>query len=108
MVTGLLREELGYEGVVITDSFQMGSITDNYTQAEAAVMAVQAGCDMILMPDEYDNCYQGVMEAVQNGTITKEQIDAACTRILTAKLKRGILSFQMDSPNHVSVCYIGG
>lgn len=108
VVTGLLREELGYEGVVITDSFQMGSITDNYTQAEAAVMAVQAGCDMILMPDEYDNCYQGVMEAVQNGTLTKEQIDAACTRILTAKLKRGILSFQMDSPNHVRVCYIGG
>ncbi len=94
VVTGLLRDELGYEGVVITDSFQMGSITENYSQSEAAVLAVQAGCDMVLMPVEYSACYQGVLEAVQNGTISEEQIDEACFRILAAKIKRGILTLE--------------
>lgn len=94
IVTGLLRDELGYEGVVITDSFQMGSITENYSQSEAAVLAVQAGCDMVLMPVEYSACYQGVLEAVRNGTISEEQIDEACFRILAAKIKRGILTLE--------------
>lgn len=94
VVTGLLREDLGYEGVVITDSFQMGSITENYTQSEAAVWAIQSGCDMILMPTDYEACYRSVLEAVQDGRITEEQIDAACTRILQTKIKRGILTLE--------------
>lgn len=94
VVTGLLRDELGYEGVVITDSFQMGSITENYSQSEAAVLAVQAGCDMVLMPVEYSTCYQGILEAVQSGIISEEQIDEACFRILAAKIKRGILTLE--------------
>lgn len=91
VVTGLLREELGYEGVIITDSFQMGSITENYSQGEAAVLAVQAGCDMILMPSDYAACYQGILEAVQDGRITQEQLDESCMRIIRTKVKRGIL-----------------
>lgn len=92
VVNGLLREELGYEGIIITDSFQMGSITENYDQAEAAVMAIQSGCDMILMPAEYESCYQGILEAVQTGSITEEQINQICIRILQTKIKRGILT----------------
>ena len=92
VVTGLLREDLGYEGLVITDSFQMASITDTYTQEEAAVYAIQAGCDMILMPMEYMACYQALIKAVQDGQLTEEQIDAACMRVLRTKIKRGILS----------------
>lgn len=92
VVTGLLRDELGYEGVVITDSFQMGSITENFEQSEAGVLAVQAGCDMILMPLEYSACYQGILDAVQEGRISEEQINKACHRILTAKIERGILT----------------
>lgn len=92
VVTGILRESLGYDGLVITDSFQMASIADNYEQGEAAVLAIQAGCDMILMPVEYDACYQAVLEAVRDGRISEAQIDEACRRILKAKLKRGILT----------------
>lgn len=92
VVTGILRESLGYDGLVITDSFQMASIADNYEQGEAAVLAIQAGCDMILMPVEYDVCYQAVLEAVRDGRISETQIDDACRRILKAKLKRGILT----------------
>ncbi len=91
VVTGLLREELGYDGVIMTDSFQMGSITENYEQSEAAVTSIQAGCDMILMPMEYEACYQGVLQAVQDGRISEEQINASCMRILRAKAERGIL-----------------
>lgn len=98
VVEGILRTELNYQGVVITDSFQMGSITENYTQADAAVRAVQAGNDMILMPLDYDACYQGVLQAVQTGSLTEEQIDQACRRILQTKIKRGILILRSDSP----------
>ena len=70
----------------------MGSITENYDQAEAAVMAIQSGCDMILMPAEYESCYQGILEAVQTGSITEEQINQICIRILQTKIKRGILT----------------
>lgn len=94
VVTGLLREELGYEGVVITDSFQMGSITENYSQEEAAVAAIQAGCDMILMPLVYMDCYQGIIDAVENGEISEQQIDDACMRVLRIKMKRGILTVE--------------
>lgn len=94
VVTGLLREELGYKGVVVTDSFQMGSITENYDQPEAAVLAIQAGCDMVLMPVEYEACYQGLIEAVRSGRISEEQIDAACVRVLSTKIKRGILTLE--------------
>lgn len=94
VVTGLLREELGYEGIVITDSFQMGSITENYSQSEAVVLAVQAGCDMILMPTEYETCYQGLLEAVRAGTIPEERIEEACIRIIKTKIKRGILTLE--------------
>lgn len=92
VVTGLLRDELGYEGLVITDSFQMASITANYSQGEAAVLTIQAGCDMILMPKEYKTCYEALLEAVRQGEISEEQIDAACYRILQTKIKRGILN----------------
>lgn len=98
VVQGMLRTELNYQGVVITDSFQMGSITENYTQAEAAVRAIQAGDDMILMPLDYDACYQGVLQAVQDGQLTEEQIDLACRRVLQTKIKRGILILRSDSP----------
>jgi beta-N-acetylhexosaminidase len=92
VVTDLLRKSMGYEGVIITDSFQMGSITENYEQGEAAVLAIEAGCDMILMPMEYDTCYQAVIEAVECGQIPEAQIDESCHRILRAKIKRGILT----------------
>lgn len=91
VVTGLLREELGYQGVVITDSFQMGSITENYNQGMAAVMAISAGCDMVLMPSEYAICYQSVLDGVHSGSISEAQINQACYRIIYAKVKRGIL-----------------
>lgn len=94
VVNGLLRQQLGYDGVVMTDSFQMGSITDNYSQGEASVMALEAGCDMVLMPLEYDAAYRAVLDAVASGRMTEEQINEKCYRILRLKAKRGLLDIK--------------
>ena len=89
--TDLLRKELGFEGIIITDSMQMQSITANYDSGQAAVKALEAGCDMILMPVDLDAAVAGVQEAVENGTLTEQRIDRSVKRILDEKKKLGIL-----------------
>lgn len=91
IVTELLREELGYDGVVITDSHEMGAITGEYGCAEAAVMAIQAGCDIVLMPLSVSQAYNALLEAVENGELTEERINESVLRILTLKYELGII-----------------
>lgn len=90
-ITGLLREQMGYEGIVITDSFQMGAITDNRESDEAAVAAILAGADIILMPDDFDLAVSGIVSAVEDGTITEERIDQSVLRIIQTKIDYGIM-----------------
>ena len=90
IMTELLRTELGYNGIIITDSMQMGAITDSYTSKEAAVMALSAGADMILMPLHLTNAVDGVIEAVENGIISEERINEKVSRILSVKEKLGL------------------
>ncbi len=85
VVQGMLRDSLGYTGVVVTDSLSMGAITSYYTPAEAAVAALKAGCDIPLMPERFDEAYQGVLDAVQAGELTEERLDESLIRILSAK-----------------------
>lgn len=85
VVQGMLRDSLGYTGIVVTDSLSMGAITNYYTPAEAAVAALKAGCDIPLMPERFDEAYQGVLDAVQAGELTEERLDESLIRILTAK-----------------------
>lgn len=87
MITDVLRTQMGYDGIVITDGMNMGAITDHYNSDKAAVLAVSAGADMILMPADYEKAYNGVLEAVNNGTITEERIDESVNRIVRAKLR---------------------
>ena len=87
MIIGVLREEMGFDGVVITDAMNMGAIAENYSPAEASVKAVLAGADMILMPEDFQQAYTGVLNAVKSGKITQERIDASVTRIIGLKLE---------------------
>lgn len=87
MITGVLREDMGFDGVFITDAMNMGAIAENYSPAEAAVKAVLAGVDMILMPEDFQQAYTGVLNAVKSGKITQERIDASVTRIIGLKLE---------------------
>lgn len=85
MITEVLRTELGFQGIVITDSMSMVAITDYYTSAEASVKAINAGADMILMPENFQEAYQGVLDAVKDGTITEERINESIRRIYRVK-----------------------
>ena len=91
MVTDILREELQFDGVIITDAMNMKIITKFYDAGEAAVMAIEAGNDMILMPDDFVSAFEAVRDAVEEGRLTERQIDQAVSRILTVKIRRGIL-----------------
>ena len=87
MITEVLRGQLGFEGIVITDAMNMAAITDYYTSDEAAIKAIQAGADMILMPEDFETAYNGVVEAVKNGTISEERINESLRRIYRVKCK---------------------
>lgn len=91
-VVTLLREELGFEGVIITDSMQMGAITEHYGSGEAAVLALEAGADMILIPADLQAAYDGVQQALTDGRLTWEAVDQHVLRILTVKYRMGIMA----------------
>lgn len=91
IVTDLLRKELGFEKVIITDALNMGAITSAYTPEESAVLAVEAGVDMLLMSPDIDVAAKAIKEAVESGEIPESRIDESVRRILTLKQERGIL-----------------
>lgn len=91
IVSDILRSELRYDGIIITDAMNMKSITKFFEADEAAIKAFKAGNDMILMPNDFLLAVEGISDAVKNGKIKEEKIDEAVTRILKVKLKRGII-----------------
>jgi beta-N-acetylhexosaminidase len=91
IVTGLLRDDLGYDGVVSTDALDMAGVREKYGDAEAAVRAVLAGVDLLLMPPDLPKAYGAVLAAVKSGRITRDRLDASVTRLLRLKATRGVL-----------------
>lgn len=85
MITEVLRERLGYQGIIITDAMDMGAITSLYSSEEASLLAIKAGVDMVLMPEDYFESVHAVVRAVENGDISEERINESIRRILTAK-----------------------
>lgn len=96
MISDILREEMGFNRIVITDAMNMKSVTKFYDPDTAALMAIQAGCDIVLMPDDFITAYEGVLEAVKEGSLEEETIDQALARILTVKIRRGIYPLTSD------------
>lgn len=92
IVNGVLRQQLNLKNnVVITDALEMGAITNEYTAAEAAVNAIKAGCDILLCPDNLQETFEAVIEAVKNGTISEKRINESVYRILLLKQTYGLL-----------------
>lgn len=85
VVTNILREELGYENIIITAPLNEAAITEYYTSGEAAIMAINAGADMILMPDNFQEAYYAVLAAVLNGSLTEERVEESLLRIYKVK-----------------------
>lgn len=90
IINGLLRTDLGYNGVVITDGLGMGALS-SLTDGEKAVMAINAGADILLCPDSLTDAVEGMKAALSSGTLTEERIDESVLRILKLKLTRGII-----------------
>ena len=94
VVTGLLRKQLNFQGVIISDTLWMGGISNTYSLAQAAVLAVKAGEDLLLGPRglaDTQHMIYGLQQAVMSGQITQTQIDASVTRIPTMKLHYNVL-----------------
>lgn len=91
IATGILRDELKFEGVAITDSFEMESIADNYSVDDAVVMSVKAGMDMILQPKDMASAVNSIEQAVADGELSEDRIDESVRRILTLKESCGLL-----------------
>ena len=98
ILTDLLRNELGYKGVIITDALNMQGVRDLYGDAEVAVRALEAGVDQLLMTPEMDAAYAAVIEAVESGRISRSDLDAKVRRVLELKVKRGIVADPMVDP----------
>jgi beta-glucosidase-like glycosyl hydrolase/CubicO group peptidase (beta-lactamase class C family) len=90
ILTDLLRHELHFEGLVVTDAMDMGGITVRYAPGEAAVRAFEAGADALLMPPVPDAAFEGLQGAVKSGRISRERLDISVRRILQAKAKLGL------------------
>src|SRR5262249_46270012 len=90
ILTDVLRQELGFQGLVVTDAMDMGGITVRYAPGEAAVRAVLAGADALLMPPVPDAAYQALREAVNSGRIPVDRLDGWVRRILQAKARLGL------------------
>ena len=90
IITDVLRNTLGFKGIVITDSLNDSAITGKYSDAEAAVAAIKAGADIILEPSDYKAAYEGVLKAVSEGAISKERIDESLYRIYSVKYKNSL------------------
>lgn len=90
MITERLRGELGFQGVIVTDALEMNAIKNHFTPAESAVAALRAGVDVLLMPSDLRAAFDGVVQAVEDGTLSEERLNESVRRILTLKQKAGL------------------
>lgn len=90
ILTTLLRKDLGFKGIVVTDALEMGGIAKGFSTGEAAVRALEAGADILLMPPDPDAAVKAVMAAVQNGRLTRQRIQESVIKILSAKERVGL------------------
>lgn len=90
IVTGLLREELGFSGLIVTDALDMGGATEDFPPDVAPVRALKAGCDQLVLAPKADTAHAAVLKAVESGEVTEGRLDASVLRILEHKLRNGL------------------
>ena len=89
---GILRNDLNYNGIIITDAMNMGAIVEAYGSGESAVMAVQAGVDVVLMPADLAEAAEALTKAIENGAVSEERVNDALWHILSLKYDKGLLN----------------
>ena len=98
LVNDILKEKMGYKGLVVTDALDMGALTENYTEEEIYTMAINAGVDILLMPQESKKCLQIISEAVKKGTIDESKINESVRKILTLKYSTIANTYNLYAP----------
>jgi beta-N-acetylhexosaminidase len=94
LINGILRQELGYNGVVVTDALYMQGVADRYSMPQAAVLSIEAGDDLLVgafTTDQIGAMISALKGALQSGVLTRARIDQSVERILTLKMRMGIL-----------------
>jgi beta-glucosidase-like glycosyl hydrolase/CubicO group peptidase (beta-lactamase class C family) len=102
ILTGLLRKQMGYQGLVVTDALDMGGVTSAYTPGEAAVRTILAGADVLLMPPYPDAALEGLVAAVESGRVPEARIDDSVRRILQAKSRLGLAAQRTVDVNAIN------
>ncbi len=102
VLTGLLRDELAFKGLVVTDALEMQGIASLFTQGEAAVRAIEAGADVLLMPTDPQVCIRSIMSAVRGGRISRQRIDSSAAKLLAAKQRVGLFRGRTVSLDAIS------
>ena len=90
IITGVLRDELGFHGLVVTDAMEMQGLLAMFDSAEASVRAIEAGADVLLMPKRPEEAIRGVVAAVEKGRISRKRLDESVNRVLAAKARLGL------------------
>jgi beta-N-acetylhexosaminidase len=96
VLTGLMREDMGFKGVIVTDAMNMGAISEHFGPVDAAIRAVKAGADILLMPVGIEAVANGIYAAVNSGDISEDRIERSVERVLTLKLNRSIVKAEVE------------
>lgn len=96
VLTGLMREQMSFKGVIVTDAMNMGAIVEHFGAVDAAIRSVKAGTDIVLMPVGLEAVANGLYDAVNKGEISNKRIEQSVERILTLKLNRGIVKAEVE------------
>lgn len=101
VLTNLLRDELGFKGLVVTDAMDMQGLAALYSQGDAAVRAIEAGADVLLMPSDPEACIRALMAAVKSGRISRRRIDESAAKIMEAKRRVGLFRSRFTSVDQI-------
>jgi len=95
VIGNILRNDLKFDGMIVTDALSMSGLTIYFTPEEAAVRALEADADMLLKPADVDASFRGVLQAVKSGRITEQRVEKSARRILAAKYDLGLVKERM-------------
>jgi beta-N-acetylhexosaminidase len=103
IVTGVLRTELNFHGIIVTDAMDMQGLTSMFNTGEASARAIEAGTDVLLMPARAEEAINGVLAAVESGRIRRQRIDESVARVLQAKVLLGLSRKRIVNPEEIAV-----
>jgi len=102
VLTGLLREELGFNGIIVTDALDMAGFENQFNSSSGSVRAIEAGADVLLMPRDPAQAIRGVLAAVESGRISRQRIDDSVMRVLAAKIRVGVVRKKLVDLDDIS------